>query len=81
MGYSALLLLLALSAALKTRDDGLCDGNRFVFLSTYVLGLQTELKLTFAEINDTLKVDEVFYQEDLFKSYRIYNIRQNITYN
>lgn len=46
-----------------------------------MLGLQTDLRLTFADINTLAKVDEVYYQEELFKSYRIFNFKQNIVYN
>jgi cyanate lyase len=74
-----LLLFLACTASLK--EDKLCEGNRFVFLSTYVLGLQTDLKLTFADITKSIQIDEVFYQQELYRSYRISNITQRIVYN
>jgi hypothetical protein len=76
-----LLLVVAVGAAGGLRDDILCDGNKFVYLSTYVLGLQTDLKLAFADLTKAIKIDEVFYQEEIYRSYRIYNISQNIIYN
>ena len=50
-------------------------------MSTYVLGLQTDLKLTFADITKKISVGEVFYQDEIYRSYRIYNLTQNIIYN
>jgi hypothetical protein len=77
-GLAVLLVLAALGVCLAGEEE-LCL-NKFVYLSTYVLGLQTDLKLTFAEITKSIKIDEVFYQEEIFRSYRIYNISQNIIY-
>lgn len=49
----AIILLLFLIAAATAEDDvkglradGLCDGNRFLFLSTYLLGRQQDMTLT-----------------------------------
>ena len=53
MLYLPLLLLFTLT----TQAEILCDGNHFVFLSTFMLGLQTDLKLTFSDINATAKID------------------------
>jgi len=61
-------------------EDGLCEGNRFLFLSTYVLGRQKDLTLTFEEINKTAKVEEVTYSDQPYRAYRIYNMKQNIVY-
>lgn len=56
MNLLALLVLLAVGVSgVGARDP--CKGNRFVFLSTYVLGLQTDLKLTFADITKSIKID------------------------
>ena len=63
-----------------TREDGLCEGNHFLFLSTYVLGRQQDLTLTIAEINRTAVVDEVTYSDEPFRTYRIFDMVQNITY-
>ena len=58
------MLLFTLSTLLKAeeesklvglREDGLCEGNRFLFLSTYILGRQQDLTLTFQDINQTHK--------------------------
>lgn len=76
-----LLLAVALGSQVGLREDGLCEGNKFVYLSTYVLGLQTDLKLAFADITKSIKIDEVFYQEEIYRSYRIFNITQTISYN
>lgn len=55
------LLLIVLAVAVGSqggrREDGLCDGNKFVYLSTYVLGLQTDLKLAFADLTKAIKID------------------------
>jgi hypothetical protein len=51
-----------------------------LFLSTYVLGRQKDLTLTFEDINKTAKVEEVTYSDQPFRTYRIFNMKQNITY-
>lgn len=81
LGTLLLLLAVAVGSQGGLREDGLCDGNKFVYLSTYVLGLQTDLKLAFADLTKAIKIDEVFYQEEIYRSYRIFNITQKITYN
>lgn len=58
-----LTLLLPVEAVRGARPDGLCDGNRFVYLSTHVLGMQTALKQTFDDLSKTIKIDEVIYQD------------------
>ena len=81
------LLFLSVSLSLKSetnfiglRDDGLCEGNRFLFLSTYVLGRQQDLTLTIDEINKTAKIEDVTYSDQPFRTYRIFNITQSMTY-
>jgi hypothetical protein len=76
----SLLFLIAAARVNSETEEELCK-NKFVYLSTNVLVHQSDLKKTFDEINGTARVEEVSYQEDLFKSYRIFNIKQNITYN
>jgi hypothetical protein len=60
---TALLLLMAILMATVgavewegPNEEGLCPGNHFLFLSTYVLGRQQDLTLTFQDINKTAKV-------------------------
>lgn len=81
LARTLVLLVVAAVATGSARNDKPCDGNKFVYLSTYVLGLQTDLKLAFADLTKAIKIDEVFYQEEIYRSYRIYNISQNIIYN
>lgn len=60
--------------------EKICDGNRFMYQSTYLLGLQEDLAQTISEINSTAKMDEIFYRDELFRTYRIHNLAQNIVY-
>lgn len=56
MIFLPLLLLFTLSLGLQVKDEELCQ-NRFVFLSSYVLGLQTDLKKAVDDINTVVKID------------------------
>ena len=62
------------------RDDGLCEGNHFLFLSTYMLGRQQDLTLTIAEINRTAAIDEVTFSDQPYRTYRIFNVRPSLIY-
>jgi len=45
------------------REDRLCDGNRFLFLSTYVLGRQEDLTNTTNNISKSAVIEKVEYQD------------------
>jgi hypothetical protein len=76
MLWVALLLVSVCWAA----GEKTCDGNRFMYQSTYLLGLQEDLAKTISEINGTAKMDEIFFRDELFRTYRIHNLAQNIVY-
>ena len=76
-----LLFLIAQSnSSIGLNSDGLCQGNHFLFLSTYILGRQQDLTKTFEDINKTIKLNEVVYEDTPYRTYRIFNISQSITY-
>lgn len=46
----------------KKNDPKICDGNRFKHISTYALGRQNDVTLTFQTMETQTKVDKVVYQ-------------------
>ena len=59
-GNLGVLVVLAGLACMTWRavcDEKLCAGNRFLFLSTYVLGLQDDLNKTFIKISKTAEIE------------------------
>lgn len=51
-----LIFLVVIALGLSNDDDIICPGNRFIFLSTYALGLQDELTKTFDVISSKIKI-------------------------
>ena len=71
------LLVLALVGSVEAL---LCDGNRFFYYSSYMLDRQKDLNETFNEINSSITVGEVQYQDNPYRSYRIFNFRPVFSY-
>lgn len=44
-------------------DIKICDGNRFKHISTYALGRQNDVTLTFQTMETQTKVDKVVYKD------------------
>lgn len=51
------------SLTLKDNEPKICDGNRFKHISTYALGRQNDLFLTFRQMESKTTVDKVVYKD------------------
>ena len=50
------------------------DGNHYKFISSYALGKQNDLNLTFDKMQPTIHVEDVTYIEQVFRTYKIRNL-------
>lgn len=74
------LFLFFSSFILSDSEPLVCPGNRFKFLSSYALGRQNDLTLTFTKLLPMVHVDKVSYSDEVFRTYTIEPLKLTFSY-
>lgn len=78
----SILFLIATAISTSQAKVEPCPGNRFVFLSNYIIGVQTQMKKALADINSSsTTIAQVIYQDEIYRTYRVIVTNFTITYN